>query len=91
MEELELNKTMELDTPDIDNESENDNHTSEPMAQPQPQNMPGEMVDITTPDGFHIQLVSLHNTAVELGQYGYNLYHHWKEQSGNKKKGDYLS
>jgi len=84
MEELELNKSMELDEQDIDNESENDDHVREPQTQyTPPKEMPGEMADFTSSEGFHLQLVSLRNSSVELGQYAYNLYQHWKE---NKDK-----
>ena len=105
MENPTLNKALELNDlspDDLDTESENDDHTTEPTAQPsQPQQqitapvIPGmEMADFETAEGFKLQLVSAHHSAVDLSRQIYTTYLDWKKQKkdepGEKKKAGYL-
>ena len=101
MKDLELNKEMELNdlSPDaLDSESENDDHVQEP-AQPQQQQVtapliPGmEVADFECIDGFKLQLVSSHHTAIDLSQQVYAVYKDWKtnkqENKSEKNKNGY--
>ena len=94
MKAPELNTNLELSdlSPDaLDSESENDDHVQEPV-QPQQQQgttplIPGmEMADFECIDGFKLQLVSSHHTAIDLSEQVYAVYKDWKEKKQDKPK-----